>query len=127
MRKGQGLPLKTIVVGALVLLVLVLISGFFIPGVGRMFTSMMRIGPSAGGNMSVSTFRSKCQGFCSSVKAGFTSPSPGISTTQYCTYHARLDQGTEYCHNGSTIVSCRVGGTDISGSSTTEECPSTAS
>lgn len=112
MKKGQGLPLRTVVVGALVLLVLVLVSGFFIPGVGNMFSSILNIVPSGGQNMTYSTFRSKCQSYCSTVQASFTSATQeGISNTQYCNYNASVqDQGVLTCREE---VSCEIDGEQV--------------
>jgi hypothetical protein len=42
--RAQGLPLNTIVLGALAVLVLVLLAAAFVPSVGNMFRSLLFIG-----------------------------------------------------------------------------------
>lgn len=93
MRKGQGLPLKTIVVGALALLVLVLVSGFFIPSVGRMFQRMVGIGQQPG--QEVSNFRSNCENWCSQLKASYDDATDSaIQYSAYCTEYRNLSSVT---------------------------------
>lgn len=63
MRKGQGLPMSTIVVTALSLLVLVVIGAFFISGMTRQTGAMAGwIGRTTGGNET--TLKAECNTLC---------------------------------------------------------------
>lgn len=69
MRKGQGLPMSTIVVTALSLLVLVVIGAFFISGMTRQTGAMAGWLKVTGGNET--TVKAKCNSLCLDI-AGIT-------------------------------------------------------
>jgi hypothetical protein len=69
MRKGQGLPLSTIVIAALALLVLILIAAAFIPAVGDALRAMLGIAREAPADETKrAAFAEKCRVSCAGME-----------------------------------------------------------
>ena len=107
--KAQGLPLNTIVLGALAVLVLVLLAAAFVPSIGNMFKNMFAISGGSG------SFAEQCQLACQSMDYKYVSTSgTGVVTSgQYCTmedsdgYHCNYRSGEE-----GVGVECTIHSTD---------------
>ncbi len=96
--KAQGLPLNTIVLGALAVLVLVLLAAVFVPGIGNLI-------PTLDTGDFVQQCNTKCQGmnlvYSSSTTETF------IEGTDFCTM---LDaDGTTNC---PSVISCTISSID---------------
>jgi hypothetical protein len=91
--RAQGLPLNTIVLGALAVLVLVLLAAAFVPSVGNMFRSLMF----AGGTDPVS----RCNLACINLdwKYADMDTASAAATGTYCGY----DAGSGTCQ---TVIAC---------------------
>ncbi len=71
--KGQGLPINTIVLGALALLVLVLIAAAFIPSVGKFFKGMLGISKSVEADeATIQAFSQSCDQICEQMDGQYT-------------------------------------------------------
>jgi len=96
--KAQGLPLNTIVLGALAVLVLVLLAAVFVPGIGNLI-------PTLDTGDFVQQCNTKCQGmnlmYSSSTDSSF------IENTDFCTM---LDaDGTTECGD---VMTCTINSID---------------
>ncbi len=71
--KGQGLPINTIVLGALALLVLVLIAAAFIPSVGKFFKGMLGISKSVEADeATIQAFSQSCDQICEQMDGQYS-------------------------------------------------------
>ena len=104
--KAQGLPLNTIVLGALAVLVLVLLAAAFVPGVGSMFSSIFGATPS-----SESAFATNCINYCSiltQIASGqsTSAATSTIRTSDYCLQTLSVEGGgVNYCYD---FTDCEV-------------------
>ncbi|RLG17716.1 hypothetical protein DRN62_00330 [Nanoarchaeota archaeon] len=104
--KAQGLPLNTIVLGALALLVLVLLAAAFVPSIGNMFRSMLGI--TGTGN---ETFIQQCQLACQNLdnkytQSTFTTAAQGSS---FCT----STYGGKHCYHVITCTAHTIDGKTV--------------
>ncbi len=71
--KAQGLPLNTIVLGALAVLVLVILAAVFVPGIGNMFRSIFGLAPDAYVN---------CQTYCTGLSNIYSSETTAVAAAR---------------------------------------------
>ena len=113
-KRGQGLPLNTLIIIILVVLVLIVVAIFFLGGTSSLSESVRRIffGTTAGTDINLA--REICENRCAAAQ---TAPSPGDSA--YCKTPFELDTDGDgkadtdasgyikyYCHTGPISVAC---------------------
>ena len=89
--KAQGLPLNTIVLGALAVLVLVILAAVFVPGVGGMFRTMFGMSPDA---------YTTCETYCTAMNNKYSTAGTAISAvggSAYC-------RTTDWDGDGATVI-----------------------
>jgi hypothetical protein len=102
--KAQGLPLNTIVLGALAVLVLVILAAVFVPGVGNMFRSIFNLAPDAYTNC-----QTVCTGLSNRYSAASVAGAAGIASS-YCVDPDPTDTLTDTCYD--YIQTCTITLTD---------------
>lgn len=105
--KAQGLPLNTIVLGALAVLVLVILAAVFVPGIGSMFASIFGLAPDAYTN---------CQTTCTGLSGRFSSATIAANAAKnsaYCADPVPADDVTETCFDYITHCTVSLTGGDV--------------
>lgn len=103
--KAQGLPLETIVLGALAVLVLVILAAVFIPGVGNMFRSIFGLAPNAYSNC-----QTTCTGL-SNVYSSIETAGTAAENSAYCDDpEPTVDTATDTCFDYVTACTVTLSG-----------------
>jgi len=92
-KKGQGLPLTTIIVAILVVVVLVVIVAFFLGGTTGLTNAIKRVffGTTAGSDLTLAV--ETCKQYCDQAE---TYPSVGLQQkSAFCTQYFRIDQNRD--------------------------------
>ncbi|MFA4887706.1 MAG: hypothetical protein WC595_05820 [Candidatus Nanoarchaeia archaeon] len=89
-KKGQGLPLNTVIIAIIVIVVLVVILIFFVGGVGQVTSKIRQILTGGISGQSLQVARNDCTSLCETAKS---LPDSLQRTSGYCTKAFIVDNG----------------------------------
>jgi len=87
-KKGQGLPLNTVILAILVIIVLVIVIAFFLTGAGTSFQKVKDVFGFGLRGTDLSTARLNCQNYCDQAK---DLPEDQQKSSAYCRTYFKID------------------------------------